>query len=318
MSTILISAFSILLPIAAQAPKARTWTDSTGKYSFTGDLVGYSDDTVIVQRTNKEKDLVAMAIDKLSPTDQEYLKSKEGAESVRRSADKQQAWTMRNGLKVLGRVVEYGRRELTIQRKRGKLYVNDRPLSNYHDLQQRVMARIVAHFENEMIEDEKDLEKWANSKLKGDSRTYTVEGVMMELENGDVYGVPFFFFSEEDLAVLDPGWRRWLAADSARDQANKAQQQKEREELMLRATAEAYQRDRQVNQQIKHVELTLLATAAGATDLWEVQLYPPRGVAEYPRVVVVPGKNSADAKQIAMMRFPGYTAGSVAQANVRY
>ena len=45
-------------------------------------------------------------------------------------------------------------------------------------------------------------------KLRGEPRTYTCEGVVLELENGDEYGVPFFFFSEDDLKTLSPGWQR--------------------------------------------------------------------------------------------------------------
>jgi hypothetical protein len=66
---------------------------------------------------------------------------------------------------------------------------------------------------------------------------------------------------------------------------------------------------------MKMLELELLAAASGATDLWEVQLFPNRGVVGYPRIVVVPGRNSEDAKRIAMQRFAGYAAGAVAQAN---
>jgi len=312
MSTILLSAFLVLFPGSTQAPKtARQWTDATGNYAFEADLLGRNDDTVILQRTNKDKDLVALSIEHLSKADQEYLKSKDVIESVRRSADRQQTWTMRSGLKVIGRVVEYGRREVTFQRKRGKIYVNDRLLTNYPEVQQRIAQKVVGHFEEVDIADERALEQWILT-LKGAARTYNVEGVILELENGDEYGVPFFLFSEEDLKVLEPGWARWVATEGARQQE---QQSKEREELMLRTAAQAYQRDREMNQQVKMMELTLLATAAGATDLWEVQLYPRPGVAAYPRIVVVPGSNSSAAKQVAMQRFPGYNAGAVSQAN---
>jgi hypothetical protein len=314
MPTTLV-ALLLLVPTAAQTSKARKWTDSTGKYAFEADLVGTSSDTVVLQRTTRAKDLVAMPIDKLSKADQEFLKSKAAEESARRS-DQQHTWTMRSGLKVTGRVVEYGRRNITIQRRRGRTYVNDRPLSNYPDLQQKMLPKIVNHFEKTDFDTENELERWIIT-LKGEPRTYTVEGVILELENGDEYGVPFFFFSDQDLRILDPGWQQWLAADQAGERDDQARQQKERESFLVSAAAEAYQRDRENSQQIqmKMMELELLATAAGVTELWEVQLTPNRGVAGYPRVVVVPGKNSNDAKQIATQRFPGYRAGSVAQAN---
>lgn len=318
MHSLYVLITALLLPGAGQAvgqaPKARVWTDSTDKYSFEADLIGQSDDMVVLQRRNREKDLVAMPIEKLSRADQAYLKSKEASESLRRSADQQQVWAMRNGLKVIGRIVEYGRRQITIQRKRGTVYVNDRPLKNYPELQQRMLFKVVAHLENLEIDSERQLEEWL-IPLKGSPRTFTVEGVMMELENGDVYGVPFFFFAPDELKILEPGWQRWLEADRSREQAEKSAHDKEREEFMLRTAAETYQRDRQMNQQIKMMELELLATAARATDLWEVQLFPKPGVAAYPRMVVVPGGNSDQAKVVAMERFPGFVAGSVAQVN---
>jgi hypothetical protein len=187
-------------------------------------------------------------------------------------------------------------------------------LSNLPDVQQRIIAKSIGHAEMAEIEDEKDLDKWI-IQLKGEPRTYTFEGVLLELENGDEYGVPFFFFSDQDLKILDPGWQRWLAADKVREDQARSQKEKEHESLMLRTAAQAYHRDREVNQQIKGIELELLATAAGATDLWEVHLYPGPGVAAYPRIVVVPGRDSREAKQVAMQRYPGFTAGSVAQAN---
>jgi hypothetical protein len=310
----ILSIVLLLVPAVAQETKTRKWTDSTGKYVFEADLIGQSEEMVVLQRKNKEKDLVAMPIDKLSAADREYVKTKEVEESVRRAIDQQQTWTMRSGLKVVGRIVDFGRRDLTIQRRRGRVYVNDRVLSNYPDLQQKMLPKIVNHFEKANIETTNDLERWL-IPIKGEARTYTVEGVILELENGDEYGVPFFFFSEDDLRVLEPGWQRWLAADKMREKEDQAKAEKDRESFVLQAQAAAYQRDRAVNQQMKMMELELLATAAGATDLWEVHLYPARGTAAYPRTVVVPGGNSEDAKRTAMRRFPGYTAGTVAQVN---
>jgi hypothetical protein len=133
-------------------------------------LIGTNDNTVVLQRTNREKDLVVMPIARLSKADQEYLKSKEVAEQAERSAQEQQVWTLRNGLKVFGRVVEYGRRDITIQRKRGRVYANDRVLANYPDFQQKMLAHIVAHFEKAEISDERELEKWI-VQLRGEPRT---------------------------------------------------------------------------------------------------------------------------------------------------
>jgi hypothetical protein len=309
-------------PAVSQSPTARIWTDATGKYQWEADLIGASEDMLVLQRTNRKKDLVAVPLDKLSDADREYLRSKGAEEMMQRSSEAQQTWTMRSGLKVIGNVVDFGRRDVTIQRQRGKVYVNDRLLENLPDLQQKMLVKLVAHLENEPLESERDLKEWI-AKLKGAPLTYTVEGVILELENGDRYGVPFFFFSPEDLELLEPGWQRWLAAHDRSEQQAEAsqdarphpQQEIAQEEFMLQMAAQAYQRDRQINQQIQQMELGLLATAAGVTDLWEVQLFPPAGVPAYPKIVVVPGNNSGEAQRTAMQRFPGYTAGAAARAN---
>src|SRR5690606_35757712 len=107
----------------------------------------------------------------------------------------------KNGWKVSGRVVAYGRREVTIQRRRGKVYVNDRLFDNLPDIYRRMLPRIVSHFENLELQSEEDFLRWAN-KQGGRPNTFVVDGVMLELENGDEYAVPFIFFSENDLNVL--------------------------------------------------------------------------------------------------------------------
>jgi hypothetical protein len=167
--------FCVLLAVlapSAQTTPPRTWTDSTGNYAFEADLLGYSSDTVVLQRRNRDKDLVSLPIDKLSKEDQEFLKSKEASDSVAKAGDEPQLWTMRSGLKVTAKVIEYGRRDVTIQRRRGKTYVNDRVLSNSNDVQRKIIARSVGYFEKAEIDDENDLEKWI-IKLQGKPRTYT-------------------------------------------------------------------------------------------------------------------------------------------------
>ena len=191
----------------------RTWTDSTGAYRLEADLIGFDEASVVLKKDDHQ--LVAFPIDKLSPEDRAYLKSKDAADHARRSADAMQTWTMVSGLKVIGRVVDYARKGVTIQQRRGKTYVNDRLFDNLPQVYQRMLPQLVAHFEKTQIDDKRGLDSWV-MKLRGEPRTFTCEGVMLELENRDEYGVPFFFFSEADLKVLQPGWQRWVAAENDR------------------------------------------------------------------------------------------------------
>jgi hypothetical protein len=153
------------------------------------------------------------------------------------------------------------------------------------------------------IDGKEGLHAWL-LKQKGKPRTFTCEGVIMELENGDEYGVPFFFFSDDDLKILKPGWEQWIATQD--DIA-----QHEQQALYLQSLAEAHQQDRQVRQQVATMQLQLLAAATGAVKLWEVRLYPGRGVAGPPVTVVVPGTNSATATAAALKEYPGFVRGPV-------
>jgi hypothetical protein len=310
MNKSLFATIVLSLLWVADADAARKWSDATGKYTVEGDLIGANDTTVVIQKADKKKQLMALRISELSKADQEYLKSTEAADAASKSASGEQAWTMRNGLKVNARVVDYGRKDVTIQRRRSKVYVNDRVFDNLAGVQQTVVLRIVSHFENTSLESKKDLEEWI-LKLKGTPKTYTVDGVLLELDNGDEYGVPFFLFSDEDLKVLEPGWQQWLAAHQAREKMEQAQADKENEALLLQKQAEAYQRDRETEQQLKQVELSLLAAEAGVTNIWEVELKPRGG--GYSKMVVVPGRNSDVAARSAVAKYPNYTVVGVAK-----
>jgi hypothetical protein len=303
---------SLILFIAAWAGLAaaaagREWTDSTGKYHTQADMVGFNEKMVILKKENH--DLVAVPLDKLSEQDLKYLKSEEAEKTANRAADQMQTWTMRSGLMVVGKVVSYGRKDVTIQRRRGKVYVNDRLLDNMPEVYKVMLPKIVSYFENSDLTDKKKFDEWI-LKLKSDAKTYTCDGVILELENGDEYGVPFFFFSEDDLKVLQPGWDKWLAAAKE----TKAEEERQQQSFMLQAAAQAYQQDRQANQQISMMQFEMLV-ASNMGDLWEVRLMPGPGVAGMPMCVVVPGTNSATAAQAAMMRYPGYVVGPVSRAH---
>lgn len=287
--------------------EARQWRDATGKYSVTGDLIAYNAEQAVIKKSNGN--LIAVTIADLSADDREFLRSKESENMVRAHADRLQTWTFRGGFKAKGRLVDYIRRDVQLVRKRGKVYVNDRPLENLPEVYQVIVRRIVAHFENTTIETNRDVDKWLNQK-EHNPRKYSCDGVILELENGDEVAIPFFLFSETDLALLEPGWQRWLKAKE--DDAAKA-----RESFMLMAQARAYDAQRQQAQQaqqIAYLQLGLLATAVGAVELWEVALEPRPGSNAYPLSVIVPGPNSEAATLAAMQRYPGYMAGAVRRA----
>lgn len=285
----------------------RTWTDSSGHYQVEAELIAFNENQVVLKRSDGH--LLVVPIDRLSQNDRDYLQSKEGDEA-RKAADVVQTWTMVSGMKVLGKVVDYARRDVTIQRRRGKIYVNDRVFDNLPELYQKSLPRIVAHFEQIDLPDQKAFEAWVLT-LRGAPRTFTFEGVVLELENGDEYSVPFFFFSDEDRKAVQAGWERWLAAEKDRVK-------QEQETFLLQSQAQAYQQDRKIDREIAMMQLQLQAYQAGIFDLWEVRLFPQRGTAGPPLCVVVPGRDSRSAVAQALQLNPGYSAGPVSRVSRKF
>ncbi len=284
----------------------REWADSTGLYHLKATLIAFSSDSVVLkvdEKANaKSPDLVVMLIDKLSKEDRDFLNSKE-AELVHGDLEHAQTWTMKNGMTVVGRVVDYARRDVVVQRRRGKVYVNDRLLTNLPEIYRKFIPKIVEHFDNVTLPDDKSFNDWM-LKQKAEPRTFHCEGVILEFENLEEYAFPFFFFSEKDLAQLQPGWQQWLVyADEHEKQ--------EQERFYLQSQAMAYQREQQASQKMAMMQLELLAVGAGVTDLWEVYLEPGPRVYGYPQSVIVPARDSDQASFMAMQKYPGYVLGPV-------
>ncbi len=296
-----------LSAILDDAQGVRIWTDSTGNYSVEGTLIARNEKSVVLEKRNK--DLVAVPLASLSDADREYLDQLAVQASIEQSIH---TWTLKNGQKIDGRVVDYARRDVTIQRYRGRIYVNDKLFENLPESYQKMLPQVVSHFEGVEFATGEDFADWV-SKQRGAPRSYVVEGVLLELPNGDLYGVPFFFFSEKALKVLEPGWKRWLIEAGASNSEEAELQEQEEEAFRLRAQSSAYADDQQSWRQIAELQLQLQAYDAGLFSLWEVGLLPTMGYGR-PLLVVVPARNSAQATAEAVTRYPGYTAVAVAKA----
>ena len=285
---------------------SREWIDSTGLYSVKATLIAYNESSVILkvdQKANpKSHDLLAIPIDKLSTPDREFLSSKE-AEQTHSDMENAQTWTMKNGMTVIGRVVDYARRDVTIQRRRGKVYVNDHLQTNLPEIYQKFIPKIVEHFDNVQLPDDKSFNDWM-VKQKATPRTFHCEGVILEFENHEEYAFPFFFFSDKDMKMLQPGWEKWL--EYAEDH-----ERQEKESFYLQSQAMEYQRNQEATQKMAMMQLEFLAVGAGITSLWEVYLEPGPRVRGYPQVVVVPARDSDQASYLAMQKYPGYDLASV-------
>ena len=303
LQSLATAAVWLILVDASVAVQARLWTDSTGQYTLEAELASVNDRTVVLQRADHE--LVAIPIEKLSDADRDYLKSKEAGEVIRNSSDPMQTWTLDDGQKISGRIVDYAQRDVTLQRRRGRIYVNDRLLDNLPEFYQQLIPKIVAHLEHLQRDDRTSLEAWL-VRQRAQPRTFHLEGLVVETENGDEYAVPFFMFSDADLNLLKPRWSEWNTAAKNNDHTGQ-----EDHAFLLRSLASARSRDQQVQRDIAAMQLKLQAVQAGITSLWEVTLYPEAGRGGRPQWVVTPGRNSRQATQLALERNPGYVAGPV-------
>ncbi|HVT26502.1 MAG TPA: SHD1 domain-containing protein [Lacipirellulaceae bacterium] len=304
---LLVIAVVVALPNLASA---RIWTDSTGRYTIDADLIAFNGQMVVLKRADHQ--LGEVPIDKLSKADRKYLVSKEANDAMAQVASAKQTWTMRSGLKVVGRVVGYARKELILQRRGGQIYVNDRLFDGLPRIYQIMIPKIVAHSAHLARDDKQGLDDWLVGQ-QGQPRSFTVDGALLQFEDGNEYVVPFFFFSEGDLALLKPGWDQWVAAKTKQQQDQQQQQS-----FLLQSLMAARQRDQQIRSQIAEMQLNQ-QILMGNTSLWEVTLYPGRGTGGRPQWVVMPGINSGVATRNALARYPGYIPGPVRKvAGYRY
>jgi len=135
-----------ILLLAGSVAFAREWTDSTGKFKQEGDLVDFDGHLVVLKKGSGQ--LVALAVDKLSKKDQEFLASKPAKEEMKACSEcKDRTWTMKNGTTVKGKVLKYGRRDVTITRKDSKLLVNDISWSDLDDWRKYALLQVVSQGE---------------------------------------------------------------------------------------------------------------------------------------------------------------------------
>lgn len=307
------------VPAAATAPAvapvaagpSRDWTDSKGNMILIGSFVAANGDTVVIEKPTGE--LIGVQLSNLSEADQKVVQELRLAEvgaqtptQATRAEDQiwqPHLWTTRDGIKLKGRVTKFGRREVVFRRNTGVTMVNELPFRRLEPFYQEVALKLVAAMADPTVKTEADLNRWARS-LRGQPKSFMVEGVMMRLEGGEEYPIPFFMLSDDDLLFLRPGWEQWKEGDAS-------EQTRQREDFLLQVQAEQYQLDRAQARQIQMMEMQYMAVATGITRIWEVQLFPAPGVFARPLAVMVNARDNVEAQQIAMANYPGFVAGTI-------
>ncbi|MFO0011770.1 MAG: hypothetical protein ACK553_03430 [Planctomycetota bacterium] len=310
-------AISAVFCVGAMNATAREFTDKTGQLKFEGTLIAVDEKEIVLKLDGavKGRELLAIRIEDLSEEDKKWIAAEERQRELA-SANGKESWKLRNGMEIFGRVVDFARRDITLQRRRGKLYVNDRPFENLPEIYRKMIPKIVAQFENRPIENDLQFQSWVIAQ-GAQARTFTCEGVLFELPNGDEYGIPFFFFQPDELKDLEPYWNQWVAAQAAKDK-EKAAEEMRQHSLYMQSDANATRQYQQEMLELSRLQLQMNAVAAGATSMWEVYLYPPQNYMSYPLSVVVVARNSDEATRMALDQNPGFVAGPVRKMAGRF
>ncbi len=104
--------------------------------------------------------------------------------------------------------MSFERRQFTIGRHKGKLFLNGIEVSSRTvDLQSKEV-RLIESFDGLQFDSGKRFLEWAH-KLKG-TRTYTYDEVTRVAEDGSKATQPLVFFDKDQRAVLDVAWQAWL------------------------------------------------------------------------------------------------------------
>jgi hypothetical protein len=278
------------LPDSLRA-EVREWTDVTGTITQRGELVDF-DDTLVVLKKGDGR-LVALKLEDLSEADRAYLATREAKREVDEAASPDRTWKLLDGTEIHGRVTSYGWHDLVIERRAERILIDGTPAETLTPLHLELVPKIVAHLEQKpTIGNMQNVESLVIAN-RGPLR-YRLEGVVLETPQGDVFTVPFFLFSQRDLRVLEPGWKEFLAAVE--------DEQRQREQsTMLRALANEYQRQREIDHQIQMLQLT-----RDWWDFWSVTLIAPNGLVTS---VMVPGRTSLQAQLAALEQCPGCRIG---------
>ncbi len=345
----------IAFGLLALMPKplfAKTWTDPSGRYKVEAELVAADPSKAVLR--NDEGELLVMQLEQLSKADRDYVEdfldeqqrssaaAGEAGEtseadrprrddeprrddppsqdwdlpkaSAKRQTDSK--WKLKDGQTVRGRLLGFGRETLVLARRDGHVLVDGTPFDELPPAYQKIVPDVVSRIDKVDIGDQESLEDHLIDGGAGPFR-YTVAGIQIEDRDGDVVTIPVSLLRSADREAVEPGMRRWMAAQQQGVSEQVRRETADTERLLL----DSHQRRRSrqsaygdaatsspLVDAVRMVDLQLQAAAAGVTDIWEVLLYPPTPYG-YPRTVVVSAENSRGAMISATRHYPGWRVG---------
>lgn len=216
-------------------------------------------------------------------------------------------WRLRNGDELEGKLIGFGSQTFNLKRQGGVVRVNDTAFKDLPSAYGLILPAVVSKIDHKPIANLKELEKHIAGG-GGGPFAYEVSGIQLDLKQGGMFTVPLEFLELAEAELVSPGFERWSAARAESVTEQDRYETNDRERLMLDSYARLRGQERAQDRAMKLVELGLLSVNAGVTEIWEVGLLPntPYG---FPRSVLVPGRDSLSAQEIAVRRYPGWQVG---------
>ncbi len=289
------------------------------------ELVTANEGYVVLER-KADGELLAIRRNELSEKDQNYISANEKNGNDESSAKEGQTkattdkspqhdsiWNLSDGEVVKGRLIGFGTQELVIGRERGRIMVNDRSLDELPPAYEKIVPDVVSHVDNQKITSRETLEAHL-ADLGGGPFTYRVEGIQLDLATFGTLTIPVSLLTASDAEQVKPGLERWRVSQDDGVSVSDRSATSSRERMVL-DSQERYRRNAQQRErQLQMMELNLLAIESGITDAWEVAIYPNQRYGN-PRTVVVNARDSLQAQQQVVRRYPGWRIGAIVKAS---
>ncbi|MFZ5831099.1 MAG: SHD1 domain-containing protein [Planctomycetota bacterium] len=315
MVSILI-AVQLVLASASAADEVRTWTDNTGQEKVEASFIAADDTTAVLK--DRDGKLSSVPLSHLSADDQAYIETRRQARTDAGGAETQvRSWTLNDGETVRGRVVDYYRRPIVLERSDDGFTIDGQSYASFQGEHQHLILKTLSDKTDRTFRSPFDVNRWL-AEQPGGRLEVTGRGVYLQTPDDLKLAVPFALFGEADRQFLEPGYEQWLAGSSppaaegtgepvaAPSEADQALSQQA--SLYLRARSQLEEKERKTN----IVRNQLVIQSAFGISQWRVQLWPG------PRTVVVPGRTSQDARRAAMARFPGARVGAIARISTPF
>ncbi len=338
----------LLLSLLTLPLEARTWRDATGRFEVEGDFVSANDELVVVRAADR---LLAFELKELSKADRDYVgkmlaekpartladpasvdaspivksdstvapkddpsdPATDASTSVGKEADvtRKRTWELNvPDLSIDGEFFGFSFEPLIITQRGSQIIVGKTPARELPEFYRTIVPLTVASIEGVVIPDLRSLTRWV--QRNGAPLEYEVESLVIEHEKLGRVTIPLFLLAPSAKSRIEQPYERWKLANSSNDSSEIKDRYYSRERFLTRTELAEQLAAAQVRRQVQLLRLEQLAANTNVTELWEVVLLPP-GYG-FPISVIIPGRTSAEAQQVALAQYPGFTLSGISKA----